>query len=150
MHILGMAMEPLEDLPILILKSGSEQFLPLPMGPSEASAVLLKLEGIIPPRPHTHDLLTSIFTTHGFILDRLEIYDEFEGKYLARLNYHKGDEQFQQEIRPSDGMALSVRMECPIWVNSDLVMTEQSEDFILHEKGKYLFKAEEHYDPPVM
>jgi bifunctional DNase/RNase len=122
----GVAVDPGEGMPVVILydpegRSG----IPVPIGPFEASAIILELEGVAPPRPHTHDLLASFFKEGGFKLEAVELYGEpgsvtvgeFKGELgspLARLVYRRGLRRSVREVRPSDGIALALRLKAPI------------------------------------
>lgn len=93
--------------------------LEIPVGPFEASAVILHLEGIIPPRPLTHDLLAQLFEESGFSLERVELFGE--GGERARLSYRKDDSRREKEVRPSDALALALRLGAPITADASLL-----------------------------
>lgn len=90
----------------------SGRHLDIPIGPFEASAVILELEGIVPPRPLTHDLLAQVFEEAGFLLRRVELFGE--GGSRARLAYLRGESLVEKEVRPSDALALALRLDAPI------------------------------------
>ncbi len=90
--------------------------LPIIIGAFEAQAIALELEKITPPRPMTHDLLRDLFEAiGGEVLD--VVIDELrEGTFFAKIRYvHDGDEG-QLDARPSDAVALAVRVDAPIYV----------------------------------
>jgi uncharacterized protein len=93
--------------------------LEIPIGPFEASAVILELEGIVPPRPLTHDLLAQVFEEAGFRLEGVELFGE--GGARARLSYFKGEERAEKEVRPSDALALALRLGAPITAVSSML-----------------------------
>jgi uncharacterized protein len=93
--------------------------LEIPIGPFEASAVILELEGIVPPRPLTHDLLAEFFTEAGFRMEGVELFGE--GGVKARLCYGKGDARSEKEVRPSDALALALRLGAPISATDSLL-----------------------------
>ena len=127
LKIMGIALDQKTSMPIAILKTtGGERFIPVWIGPFEASAIIIRVEGVSPPRPLTHDVLTNFLIKHGFKVKRLEIYDFASDKsYLARLVYKKGLKRHSMEIRPSDGLALAVRLDVSI-VASEKVVSEHS------------------------
>jgi uncharacterized protein len=90
----------------------SGRHLDIPIGPFEASAVILELEGIVPPRPLTHDLLAQLFEEAGFRLRRVELFGE--GGARAKLAYYRGKALVEKEVRPSDALALALRLDAPI------------------------------------
>ena len=93
--------------------------LEIPMGPFEASAVILELEGIVPPRPLTHDLLAQIFDEAGFRLEGVELFGE--GGPRALLTYLKGSVRAEKDVRPSDALALALRLGSPIIARSSML-----------------------------
>ncbi len=121
LRIKGFALD-WEKMPIAILNDETGlRILPLWIGPFEASAIIVELENIKPPRPLTHDVFTSFFLRHGFKMDRLEIYDcSAEFTFFARIKYHRRLKHFNMEVRPSDGLALAVRLGAPIFASEKL------------------------------
>lgn len=111
----GVVLEGDTAYPAVVLKN-AEGFITLsvPVGPFEASAIILEIEGIQPPRPMTHDLLAELFIRHRLTLDRFELYDITEEGFLGRLYYHRRWKKYTMEVRPSDGIALALRLEAPI------------------------------------
>ena len=97
--------------------------LPIIIGAFEAQAIALELEKIQPPRPMTHDLLRDAFNDMGGeVLD--VIIDELrEGTFFAKIRYVHDGEESQLDSRPSDAVALAVRVEAPIYV-APLVLEE--------------------------
>jgi uncharacterized protein len=136
LKVKGVAMNPNDSTPIIILQeiSGSRT-IPVVVGPFEASAIIIELEGILPPRPLTHDLIVSLFERHGFALELIELYGVLDGAFLARMRYRKGLRKFVQEIRASDGIALAVRMERPVYVEETLISACVTGELIAPECG---------------
>jgi hypothetical protein len=120
LRIRGVSME--KDEPIVILEERrTERHLQIKVGPFEASAIILELEGISSHLPLTHDLLAAIFEEGGFSLDRVELFgDSVEGA-RARLSYSKGLRGYEKEVRPSDALALALRLEAPVFASSDML-----------------------------
>ena len=110
------------DEPIVVLEDRiTDRRLVLPIGPFEASAIILEMEGISPPRPLTHDLLADLFTEAGFSLDRVELFGEQASGTRARLEYRKGLRSYEREVRPSDALALALRLEAPVMAEVGLL-----------------------------
>lgn len=124
----GVALERESHLPILLLQAMDDtRLVPIPIGPAEASSIIIEMEGALPPRPLTHDLIVELFRRHHLTPLRLEIYGQSMGKHLARLVYGKGIARHSLEVRPSDGVALALRMCVPILADASLVRAERAE-----------------------
>ncbi len=121
-NVKGIALDEESQLPVVILEDvhRSEVF-PLFIGPFEASAIIIEIEGVHPPRPLTHDLFSEIFRRHHFQLVSVEIYGRLEDKYLARINYKTRLSSHTMEVRPSDGIALALRLGGRILVKESLL-----------------------------
>ncbi len=90
--------------------------LPIIIGAFEAQAIALELEKIQPPRPMTHDLLRDLFESVGAEVLDVVIDELREGTFFAKVRYiHEGEED-QLDARPSDAVALAVRVDAPIYV----------------------------------
>ncbi|NNE45148.1 MAG: bifunctional nuclease family protein [Rhodothermales bacterium] len=90
--------------------------LPIIIGAFEAQAIALELEKIQPPRPMTHDLLRDLFESVGAQVLDVVIDELREGTFFAKVRYiHEGEED-QLDARPSDAVALAVRVDAPIYV----------------------------------
>jgi len=93
---------------------GKRRKLPIVIGMHEAQSIAIKLEGMSPSRPLTHDLLQSVSSTFGIALVEVVIYDLVEGIYFARLVCERDGQQETIDARTSDAVALAVRFGCPI------------------------------------
>jgi bifunctional DNase/RNase len=122
LHIKGFFLDH-DRMPVAVLNdSTGKRILPVWIGPSEASSIIVELEEIKSPRPLAHDILASYFQRHGFIMDSLEIYGHSgESGYSARIKYHRRWRHFDMEVRPSDGLALAVRLKAPILAEGHLL-----------------------------
>jgi len=115
--VAGLGIAPPSSLPLLLLKErDGERVLPVGIGPLEAQAIVMPLQGVKPPRPMTHDILVEIVSSLGGHLRRVEIVDLIESTFHARLMLETGGEERTYDIRPSDAVALAVRTETPIFV----------------------------------
>jgi uncharacterized protein len=109
------------DEPTVILEDReTDRRLRLPVGPYEASAILLELECISTPRPLAHELLAFFFQEGGFCLDEVELYGGPGSGFRARLAYRKGLRRFEKEVRPADALALALRLNRPVSAESSL------------------------------
>jgi bifunctional DNase/RNase len=121
MHIRGLMLDPTSNVPIVILRDDdSDAFLPIWIGVFEANAIALHIEGQETARPMTHDLLGATIRTLGASVERIIISDLKESTFYARivLVHGTGDSETTLELdaRPSDALALALRMEAPIFV----------------------------------
>ncbi len=116
--IKGIALDSRNGLPTIILQTEDKsKILPLRVGPFEASAIIIEIENVHPPRPLTHDLLSEFFNRHKFHLKQMVIYEKIDDDYLARIEYSGGFRKYRMEVRPSDGIALALRTGSPIMVS---------------------------------
>jgi uncharacterized protein len=121
LSVRGVAMDGRESVPVIILgEEGGHRILAVVSGPFEASSVIIQLEGIVPPRPLTHDLIVGLFRDHGFKLESVELYGVLEDGYLARMRYRRWPFRYSRDIRPSDGVALAVRTGVPLMADPAL------------------------------
>jgi bifunctional DNase/RNase len=104
----------------VLLSDGSRK-LPILIGPYEAQAISLPLEGTRPDRPMTHDLLRNIIDRFNVNLDRVVIDDLWNTIYYAKLYLRKGNEEMEIDARPSDAIAMAVRFEAPIYVSEGIL-----------------------------
>ena len=115
-----------ENVPAVVLAARS-QFLPVVVTHDQARAIQLGISGEPFERPLTHDLLVSVLTEFGGAIDRVRIDDLADGTFYAKIDaerYEDGEPRpFVFDARPSDAIALAVRVECPIEV-SDAVLDE--------------------------
>jgi uncharacterized protein len=120
----GIALDSDTRMPIVLLTdTRSGLILPLRVGPAEASAIIIEIEGVHPPRPLTHDLITDLFLRHGFVMRHIILYgyDRHDDKFQARLSYTTGKKTHMMEVRPSDGIAIALRLEAPILASTTVM-----------------------------
>lgn len=112
--------EKKEQVVVLKEKNG-QRLLPIVIGIAEASAIKMKLSGFEPPRPLTHDLISSILNNLDTCLERVVIDNLIEGTFHAKLYLGlNGDRAKIIDARPSDSIALAVRTKSPIFVTSQV------------------------------
>lgn len=122
MSLAGVRVELPTNQPIVLLKEQSgERFLPIWIGAAEAAAIAFALQGVVTPRPMTHDLFKSVLDDLGVQVDRVTITDLREGTFYAILHLSKDGVPMEVSSRPSDALALAVRTGCPIFADPDLV-----------------------------
>jgi len=130
MVISGLTVDPLTNSPIVILKeTAGEKTLPIWIGLLEATAIASELEGIQFSRPMTHDLLKNIIDLIDVKVNKIEVCDLKNNTYYALIHIeHKGKEM-TIDARPSDALALSLRVKAPIFVSDEVI--EKSENIEL-------------------
>lgn len=108
--------------PVVILREkDGARVLPIWIGPAEASAIAMEIQGVQAQRPLTHDLLKQIVTGLGGSLKKVSITDVKENTYFAELLIAREDHLFQVDARPSDSIALALRLDAPMYANDDLL-----------------------------
>ncbi|MBS1721057.1 MAG: bifunctional nuclease family protein [Armatimonadetes bacterium] len=100
----------------VFLSDGSRRELPIMIGAFEAHAIDMPLEGRVPDRPITHDLIKTMLERLSATVDRVVIDDVWNGVYYAKLHILAGGEDIEIDTRPSDAIALAVRFDAPIYV----------------------------------
>jgi bifunctional DNase/RNase len=127
--IRGLMMDPNSGTPIVILKDvNSEMLLPIWVGAYEANAIALEIEKIAPQRPMTHDLLRNLITEMGAEVKRIIITELRDNTFFAVIEMVKNDgESILLDSRPSDAIALALRADSPIFVNSDVIQASSAE-----------------------
>ncbi len=124
-EVVGVQYELPANQPVLILKDeDSSRYLPLWIGNSEANAIAISLEGVVPSRPLTHDLLADIIESLGEQLVSVTISELIDGVFFAKLDFTNAD---ALSARPSDAVALAIRVGVPVFV-ADEVMDEAALD----------------------
>jgi uncharacterized protein len=111
--------------PVVILKDvEGKRFLPILIGPFEATSIALALEGAPVPRPLSHDLMRSMLETLDARLEQIVIHDIRESTFFAKLVIRTNGELQEIDARPSDCIALALRMQAPIFVSDKIVLEE--------------------------
>ena len=110
------------NTPVVILKEqGGERTLPIWIGTAEANAIATELRGERPARPMTHDLFKQVLVGLGGELRRVTITALRERTYLAELLVYRGDQIIELDARPSDSIAIALRLEAPIFAADELL-----------------------------
>lgn len=122
MRVAHLGLDRTTNTPVVILQEEEgERTLPIWIGASEANAIALELQGVRPERPLTHDLMKLLVAGLGGELRRVVIASLRENTYLAQLLIYRGGEVFEVDARPSDSIALALRMNSPIFLNEELL-----------------------------
>lgn len=119
-HSLGMD-EHMRQPVVILREEGGRRVLPIWIGQPEATAILLAVQGVHPPRPLTHDLLMGVIEAAGYLIDRVEVTRVEEGTFFAALILRTEDRVIAIDARPSDSLALAVRARCPVFVAEDVL-----------------------------
>ncbi len=144
--------DPFTDMPVVILnEENGEKSLPLWVGFEEASAIAMEIKKTPRPRPLTHDLLKNVIIATGYEVSEIEITELRENTFYARLRIKKDGEECLVDSRPSDAIAIALRVGCRIMVEEDVIKASLSvkigdkdqsagdilEDIPTEEFGKY-------------
>jgi uncharacterized protein len=117
MSIKGLMLDPVSNSPIVVLKDDDEKFfLPIWVGIFEANAIALQLENVSTPRPMTHDLLKNVLGELDAHVTRVVINDLRESTFFAQIRVNTAGKTLEIDARPSDAIALALRVEAPIFV----------------------------------
>ncbi len=118
---------------VMLKEKEAERYLPIFIGPAEANAIAIKLRGEALPRPLTHDLLRNMVEMLGASVNSIKISDLMNDTFYAKIVLNVEDGQMEIDARPSDALALAVRVEVPIY----------AEESVLEKAGISLEKVEE-------
>jgi len=126
MSLAGVRIELPTNQPIVLLREAEgERFLPIWIGQAEAAAIALALQGVVTPRPMTHDLLKNILEEMAVQVQNIVITELREGTFYAVINMQRNGTSYEISSRPSDAIALAVRLNCKI-LASEEVLNEAS------------------------
>jgi bifunctional DNase/RNase len=116
MELIGVRVELPSNVPILLLreKANQRRVVPIFIGGPEATAIAFALDGVETPRPMTHDLMVATIAELGASLVEVAITDLDDGTFYAELHLRRDDEVLTVSSRPSDAIALAVRVGCAI------------------------------------
>ena len=118
MKIRGLMMDPVTNMPIVILKDvGSDTVLPIWVGVYEANAIALEIEKVATPRPMTHDLIKNVLTGLEALVHKVVVTELKEDTFYAVIWLEREGHVVSVDSRPSDALALALRMDCPIFVD---------------------------------
>lgn len=131
MTIKGLMVDPITNMPIVVLKDKEgERVLPIWVGVFEANAIALQIENVATPRPMTHDLLRNVIVDLDGAVDRIVVSDLQESTFFAIIHLTVKGEHLIVDARPSDAIALALRMRAPILVEETVIDNAKTVDFV--------------------
>ena len=136
MKVRGLALDPLSNMPIIILRDEEDKrSLPIWVGIFEANAIALELEKIATPRPMTHDLLKNILESLDAHVAKIVVNDLKENTFFAVIHLKVGESEITVDSRPSDAIALALRVAAPIFVEEEVVRKAKSVEVTKETEG---------------
>jgi len=127
MKIRGLMMDPVTNMPIVILKDvGSNTVLPIWVGVYEANAIALEIEKVSTPRPMTHDLIKSLLLGLHTGIRKVVVSELKEDTFYALIWLERDGEMISVDSRPSDALALAMRLDCPIFVEDAVLKSSKA------------------------
>lgn len=122
MFVTGLALDPQTQVPIVVLRDTEDKrYVPIWIGPSEATSIASALRGDPLIRPLSHDLLCMILGLSNIKVQHATITDLRDATYYATIEFVKGDEHIVYEVRPSDAVAIALRAKVPILVADHVI-----------------------------
>ncbi len=126
MKIRGLMLDPMSNMPIVVLKDqGSETVLPIWVGVYEANAIALEIEKVTTPRPMTHDLLKNLLVGLETVVRKVVVTELRDDTFYAVIWLERAGQSISIDSRPSDALALALRMDCPIFVEDEVLKTSK-------------------------
>ncbi len=122
MKIRGLMMDPVTNMPIVVLKDVSgNAILPIWVGVYEANAIALEIEKVQTPRPMTHDLMRNLLLGLNVRVQKVVVNDLKDDTFYALIWMERDGRMMSIDSRPSDALALALRVDCPIFVEEDVL-----------------------------
>lgn len=133
---------------VVILKEKmAKRYLPIWIGPAEADAIAVKLQGVTVPRPLTHDLLNSVIDSLGADIESIIVSDLKSDTFYAKVILNVNGEQIEVDSRPSDALALAVRTDAPIFTEEAVL--DKAGILLDEETGKPVMEEADEVDKKV-
>ncbi|MFC2047978.1 bifunctional nuclease family protein [Chloroflexota bacterium] len=130
---------------VVILKEKiADRYLPIWIGPAEADAIAAKLQGVTVPRPLTHDLLRSVIEALGASVHSVIVNDLRNDTFYAKITLDVNGGQMEVDSRPSDALALAVRVDVPVYVEESVL--DKAGILLDKETGKPIYDDREGAD----
>src|SRR6476659_10406551 len=122
MKIRGLMMDPVTNMPIVVLKDvGSDTVLPIWVGVYEANAIALEIERVSTPRPMTHDLIKNVLAGLDAHVHKVVVTELKADTFYPVIWMEREGHIISVDSRPSDALALALRMDCPIFVAEEVL-----------------------------
>jgi hypothetical protein len=126
MKIRGLMMDPATNMPIVVLKDvGSDTVLPIWVGVYEANAIALEIEKVTTPRPMTHDLIKNLLIGLDTQVHKIVVNELRDDTFFAVIWMEREGRIISIDSRPSDALALALRLDCPIYVEDEVLKTSK-------------------------
>jgi hypothetical protein len=126
MKIRGLMMDPVTNMPIVVLKDlNGNTILPIWVGIYEANAIALEIEKVSTPRPMTHDLIKTLLLGLGTGIRKVVVNELKDDTFYAVIWLDKDGELISVDSRPSDALALALRLDCPIYVDESVLKSSK-------------------------
>jgi len=126
MKIRGLMMDPVTNMPIVILKDvAGATVLPIWVGVYEANAIALEIEKVATPRPMTHDLIKSLLLGLNTNLRKVVVSELKDDTFYAVIWLDRDGDLISVDSRPSDALALALRLDCPIYVEEAVLKSSK-------------------------
>ncbi|MBI1897333.1 MAG: bifunctional nuclease family protein [Acidobacteria bacterium] len=127
MKIRGLTMDPVTQMPIVVLKDvNGNTVLPIWVGIFEANAIALEIEKVSTPRPMTHDLIKSVLMGLDTSIRKVVVSELKDDTFYARIWLEHNGEAISVDSRPSDALALALRLDCPIFVEESVLKSSKA------------------------
>ena len=126
---------------VMLKEKGAERYLPIWIGPAEADAIAVELQGVTVPRPLTHDLLRSVIDALGAGVNSIIVSDLKNDTFYAKIILDVDGGQIEIDSRPSDALALAVRVEAPIYAEE--IILDKAGILLDRETGKPISQERE-------
>lgn len=128
---------------VILQEKDGDRLLPIWIGQPEAESIVMEMNKIRPPRPLTHDLCKRLIVGMGASLRRVQITKVQDNTYFAELHIYRGDDVFHIDARPSDSIAIALRLSAPIFAQESLLTALAVEDAEESESDALGFSAGE-------
>ena len=127
MKIRGMMVDPASNMPIVVLKDvNGTAILPIWVGVYEANAIALEIEKVATPRPMTHDLIRNLLFGLETGVKKVVVSDLKDDTFYAVIWLERNGEMIAVDSRPSDALAVALRLDCPIYVEESVLKSSKS------------------------
>jgi len=144
LKIRAVGLDSVNRTPVLILQETTgSRILPLGIGRAEARAIVLVIQGTPHPRPISYDLVGNILEKTGINMELVVIVDLQEGVFYAEIDLRHGEKLLTMDSRPSDAIALSMRIETPVYVTENVAQQVMVEEEVLGAEGEDRMDEEE-------
>uniref|UniRef100_A0A7J3M1P8 Bifunctional nuclease family protein n=1 Tax=Archaeoglobus fulgidus TaxID=2234 RepID=A0A7J3M1P8_ARCFL len=114
--------------PVVVLRAEDGRILPIYIGFAEAASIYSAMNRLLPPRPMTHDLLVDIISKLDAKVEKVIIDDIIDNTFYARIILKRDEKEIEIDARPSDSIAIALRVFCPIFVDSKVLDEAGRED----------------------